>query len=158
MQETSWWQRGIIYEVYPRSFQDSNGDGIGDLNGILDRLDYLAGLGVDALWISPIYPSPIARGEVLSEPRPKHTCISPRPQRREKTSKPPLPGAIVLNFGVKRKRASVECSSSQQCKKLVAEGGLGKAYPKPRRAPNGSTCIKCKLHKGQARSNISSQP
>jgi len=60
MQETSWWQRGIIYEVYPRSFQDSNGDGIGDLNGILDRLDYLAGLGVDALWISPIYPSPMA--------------------------------------------------------------------------------------------------
>jgi alpha-glucosidase len=60
MQETTWWQRGIIYEVYPRSFQDSNGDGVGDLNGILNRLDYLAGLGVDALWISPIYPSPMA--------------------------------------------------------------------------------------------------
>lgn len=114
--------------------------------------------GLPSSFDFPIYPSPIARGEVLSEPRPKHTCISPRPQRREKTSKPSLPGTIVLNLGVKRKRASVECSSSQQCKKLVAEGDLGKAYPKPRRAPNGSICIKCKLHKGQARSNIFSQP
>ena len=60
MQETSWWQRAVIYEVYPRSFQDSNGDGVGDLNGILDRLDYLAALGVDAVWITPIYPSPMA--------------------------------------------------------------------------------------------------
>jgi alpha-glucosidase len=60
MQETSWWQRAVIYEVYPRSFQDSNGDGVGDLKGILDRLDYLAALGVDAVWITPIYPSPMA--------------------------------------------------------------------------------------------------
>ncbi len=55
-----WWQRGIIYQIYPRSFQDSNGDGIGDLRGILSRLDYLAWLGVDAIWLSPIYPSPMA--------------------------------------------------------------------------------------------------
>jgi alpha-glucosidase len=55
-----WWQRGVIYQVYPRSFQDSNGDGIGDLPGILRRLDYLAGLGADALWLSPVYPSPMA--------------------------------------------------------------------------------------------------
>ena len=56
--EPVWWRDGIIYQIYPRSFADSNGDGIGDLNGILSRLDYLAWLGVDAIWLSPIYPSP----------------------------------------------------------------------------------------------------
>jgi alpha-glucosidase len=54
-----WWQRGIVYQIYPLSFQDSDGDGKGDLNGIRQRLDYLAWLGVDAIWISPIYPSPM---------------------------------------------------------------------------------------------------
>ncbi|MFN3741767.1 MAG: glycoside hydrolase family 13 protein [Anaerolineales bacterium] len=58
MAETSWWQKGIIYHIYPRSFADSNGDGIGDLNGLIQRLDYLAELGIDAIWLSPIYPSP----------------------------------------------------------------------------------------------------
>jgi len=53
-----WWKHAVVYEIYPRSFQDSNGDGIGDLNGIASRLDYLQGLGVDAIWISPMYPSP----------------------------------------------------------------------------------------------------
>jgi alpha-glucosidase len=53
-----WWRDGIIYQIYPRSFADSNGDGIGDLNGITARLDYLADLGIDAIWLSPIYPSP----------------------------------------------------------------------------------------------------
>ena len=55
-----WWQYGILYEVYPRSFQDANGDGIGDLQGILQRLDYLAGLGIKGVWIAPFYPSPMA--------------------------------------------------------------------------------------------------
>jgi len=55
-----WWQTGVLYQIYPRSFQDTNGDGIGDLKGIERRLDYLASLPVDAIWISPIYPSPMA--------------------------------------------------------------------------------------------------
>ncbi len=53
-----WWKHALVYEIYPRSFQDSNGDGIGDLNGITERLDYLKTLGVDAIWLSPMYPSP----------------------------------------------------------------------------------------------------
>jgi alpha-glucosidase len=55
-----WWQSAVIYQIYPRSFQDSNNDGVGDLPGITARLDYLQRLGIDAIWISPIYPSPMA--------------------------------------------------------------------------------------------------
>ncbi|MCG6204005.1 DUF3459 domain-containing protein [Rhodopseudomonas sp. HC1] len=56
----SWWASGVLYQIYPRSFQDSNADGIGDLRGIIDRLDHLSDLGIDALWLSPIFPSPMA--------------------------------------------------------------------------------------------------
>ena len=56
--DETWWKHAVIYEIYPRSFQDSNGDGIGDLNGIRERLGYLQTLGVDAIWIAPMYPSP----------------------------------------------------------------------------------------------------
>lgn len=56
----SWWEGGVVYQIYPRSFQDSNGDGVGDLAGIEQRLDYVASLGVDAIWLSPIFPSPMA--------------------------------------------------------------------------------------------------
>ena len=55
-----WWRDAVVYQIYPRSFQDSDGDGVGDLAGIASRLDHLAWLGVDALWLSPIYPSPLA--------------------------------------------------------------------------------------------------
>jgi alpha-glucosidase len=75
MSADAWWKNGIVYQIYPRSFQDSDGDGIGDLAGIRSRLDYLAGLGVDALWISPIYPSPMADfGYDISD----YTGIDPR--------------------------------------------------------------------------------
>ncbi|HTV78218.1 MAG TPA: alpha-amylase family glycosyl hydrolase [Steroidobacteraceae bacterium] len=56
----AWWKKGIVYQIYPRSFQDSNGDGIGDLPGIISRLNYLCALGVTAVWLSPIFPSPMA--------------------------------------------------------------------------------------------------
>ncbi len=58
-EKAPWWKRGVIYHIYPRSFKDSNGDGIGDLPGIIEKLDYLHWLGVDAIWLSPIYPSPM---------------------------------------------------------------------------------------------------
>jgi alpha-glucosidase len=56
----TWWQRGVVYQIYPRSFMDSSGDGVGDLPGIAARLGHLAWLGIDALWISPVYRSPMA--------------------------------------------------------------------------------------------------
>ncbi len=56
--DQQWWQNAVVYQIYPRSFADSDGDGIGDLPGIIDRLDYLAGLGVDVVWLSPVYRSP----------------------------------------------------------------------------------------------------
>lgn len=53
-----WWQNGVIYQIYPKSFQDSTGNGIGDIAGITARLDYLQQLGVDAIWLTPVYLSP----------------------------------------------------------------------------------------------------
>ena len=60
--DATWWRQAVVYQIYPRSFADSNGDGIGDLNGITSRIDYLASLGVDAVWLSPFYPSALADG------------------------------------------------------------------------------------------------
>lgn len=60
LEQIKWWKKEIIYQIYPRSFKDSNGDGIGDLPGIIEKLDYLKELGVQGVWISPIYPSPMA--------------------------------------------------------------------------------------------------
>ena len=58
--DSEWWRRAVFYQVYPRSFQDSNGDGVGDIKGVLARLPYLTSLGIDALWLSPIFRSPMA--------------------------------------------------------------------------------------------------
>ncbi|MGK7397835.1 MAG: alpha-amylase family glycosyl hydrolase [Candidatus Cyclobacteriaceae bacterium M3_2C_046] len=58
--QIKWWQKDVIYQIYPRSFKDTNADGVGDLKGIMEKLDYLKWLGVDAVWISPFYPSPMA--------------------------------------------------------------------------------------------------
>ncbi|MGK5114009.1 MULTISPECIES: glycoside hydrolase family 13 protein [unclassified Geodermatophilus] len=59
-EQPPWWTRAVVYQIYPRSFMDSDGDGIGDLGGVLQRLDHLADLGVDVVWLSPVYPSPQA--------------------------------------------------------------------------------------------------
>ncbi len=73
--DPNWWKNAVLYEIYPRSFQDSNGDGIGDLNGITSRLDYLQTLGVNAIWLSPIYPSPqVDFGYDISD----YTAIDPQ--------------------------------------------------------------------------------
>ena len=58
-QDRLWWRDGVIYQIYPRSFADSDGDGVGDLRGIIGKLDYLRDLGVGGIWLSPIYPSPM---------------------------------------------------------------------------------------------------
>lgn len=60
--DADWWRQAVVYQIYPRSFADGNGDGIGDLQGIISRVDYLAALGVDAVWLSPFYPSALADG------------------------------------------------------------------------------------------------
>jgi alpha-glucosidase len=71
---SEWWRHAVIYELYPRSFQDSNGDGVGDIKGITSRLDYLRDLGIDAIWITPMYPSPgIDYGYDISD----YTAIDP---------------------------------------------------------------------------------
>jgi alpha-glucosidase len=71
----TWWESGVIYEIYPRSFQDSDGDGVGDLRGITARLPYVRDLGVDAIWLTPIYQSPQADfGYDISD----HTAIDPQ--------------------------------------------------------------------------------
>ena len=59
IQKTDWWKKSVIYQIYPRSFQDSNGDGVGDIRGIISRLYYLHELGIDAIWLSPVYQSPM---------------------------------------------------------------------------------------------------
>jgi alpha-glucosidase len=60
--DENWWRQAVVYQVYPRSFKDSNGDGLGDVKGITSKVDYLADLGVDAIWLSPFYPSALADG------------------------------------------------------------------------------------------------
>jgi len=55
----TWYKEGIVYQIYPRSFKDSNNDGVGDLRGIIEKLDYLKDLGVSIIWLSPIYDSPL---------------------------------------------------------------------------------------------------
>ncbi len=69
-----WWRNGVVYQIYPRSFRDSNGDGVGDLRGIAAGLDHVAGLGASAVWLSPIYPSPLADfGYDVAD----HTAVDP---------------------------------------------------------------------------------
>ncbi|HEY1588635.1 MAG TPA: alpha-amylase family glycosyl hydrolase, partial [Rhodanobacter sp.] len=60
MSDAPWWRGAVTYQIYPRSFQDTDGDGVGDLPGIVERLDYVASLGVDAIWIAPFFKSPMA--------------------------------------------------------------------------------------------------
>lgn len=73
-----WWRDAVIYEVYPRSFSDANGDGDGDLRGIRERLAYLADLGVDGIWIAPWYPSPWSTAATTSATTPGSTPCSAR--------------------------------------------------------------------------------
>ena len=60
--DADWWRQAVVYQIYPRSFADSGGDGLGDLRGVISRIPYLAALGIDAVWLSPFYPSALADG------------------------------------------------------------------------------------------------
>ena len=62
--QKEWWKEAVIYQIYPRSFKDSNGDKIGDIPGIIEKLDYLKDLGVDVVWLSPVYKSPNVDNEI----------------------------------------------------------------------------------------------
>ena len=67
---TTWWSHALFYQVYPRSFRDSDGDGVGDLDGVTAKLDYLKALGVDAIWLNPVMVSPMAdNGYDVADPR-----------------------------------------------------------------------------------------
>ena len=61
-ERADWWKQAVVYQVYPRSFKDSDGDGLGDIAGVSEKMDYLRALGVDAVWLSPFYPSELADG------------------------------------------------------------------------------------------------
>ena len=79
----AWWKESVVYQVYPRSFQDSNGDGIGDLAGVTSRLDYLRELGVDVIWLSPFYRSPGGdNGYDISDYQAIEPCFGTLPQVR----------------------------------------------------------------------------
>ena len=72
----SWWRSGVVYQIYPKSFYDTNNDGIGDIRGIIEKLDYLELLGVEALWLCPIYESPqIDNGYDISDYRKIHSMF-----------------------------------------------------------------------------------
>ena len=60
--DTDWWRQAVVYQIYPRSFADSDGNGLGDLPGVISRIPYLAALGINAVWLSPFYPSALADG------------------------------------------------------------------------------------------------
>ena len=92
-----WWQNGVIYQIYPKSFQDTTGSGTGDLRGVTSRLDYLQKLGVDAIWLTPFYVSPqVDNGYDVAN----YTASTPLPAR----------WMISTNWSLRRKPAgSVSC-------------------------------------------------
>ena len=165
MPSGSWWQRGVVYQIYPRSFADTDGDGVGDLEGIRRRLDHLAWLGVDAIWLSPIFRSPMAdfgydvrrllrRRSALRHRSPTSTAWSPRRTRAgcacaRLGPEPHLrPASVVRRVARGRARArSATGTSGAIPRRTAGRRTTGWPRSRPRRArgrsirrPGSTTC------------------
>lgn len=81
--DPNWWRQACVYQIYPRSFADANGDGIGDLKGITEKVPYLKELGIDAIWLSPFYPSALKDGGCESIPSSTHLADTALPSLPE---------------------------------------------------------------------------
>lgn len=92
-----WWRDAVVYQIYPRSFADANGDGEGDIAGVISKLDYLHELGVDAIWLSPFYPSPLADGGYdVADYRAVDPCFGNMSQFDELVEKAHIRGIKVI--------------------------------------------------------------
>jgi hypothetical protein len=104
-----WWQSAVFYQIYPRSFADSNNDGIGDLEGIRQRLSYLQWLGVDAIWISPFFPSPM---EDFGYDITDYCDVDP------------VFGSLTILIGYSPKRMTGKCASSSISSRITLRSSI----------------------------------
>lgn len=114
----AWWKEAVVYQVYPRSFMDANGDGIGDLQGVTSRLDYLQELGIDVIWLSPVYQSPnVDNGYDISDyqaiqPRMCEFLHEPKQTINSALKKMEADGLITLQSGSNRRTKTIHLTAA----------------------------------------------